>query len=69
MKCEQYEPGGSNAYAAFSTTGIFFFPFWLDLSSLIAKVEEHEVRKVEKSMIRKHLTQFVMKSYLLVLGD
>lgn len=47
----------------------FFFPFWLDLSSLIAKVEEHEVRKVEKSMIRKHLTQFVMKSYLLVLGD
>ena len=44
---------------------IFLFFFWLTPSSLIARVEEHEVRKVEKSMIRKHLTQFVMQVCLL----
>lgn len=55
---------GSKAYVAFCTIWVFFF-FWLTPSSLIARVEEHEVRKVEKSMIRIRLTQFVMQVCLL----
>ena len=66
----RYEAGGSQMvlrpmWPSLPYEGFCFFFFWLNSSSLIAKVEEREVRKAEKSMIRKHLAQFVMQVCLL----